>query len=674
MWRSSFSLGIADPMDGRKWDPYSVVATPVMTYGHLEGLINEWNLELEDQEKYFLLQATQVNAWDRTLIENGEMISVLHGEVNKVKLDQKRLEQELDFILSEQQELEFLLTYLEEATSNQSGLHHLQDADEERVKTYRLAKSIDAQLKQMAQDLKDGHNHLNTFESSADTTDPLHQICRILNAHMDSLQWIDRNSALCYYNSQSPMLHHNLLRVRRAEFWDLRFAAYLRKLEVGACGNMKRVNSCVKSDEHVLEELETEGERQLKSLLQHQLDTSVSIEECMSKKESFAPGTMYKPFGKEAAGTMTLSQFQTLHEKDQETASLRELGLNETEILIWKSHVSGEKKTRLRATPEAIQNRLQDIEERISERQRILCLPQRFAKSKQLTRREMEIEKSLFQGADRHSFLKALYYQAYHKKTSADKYMTSMKRKIKLGTKDEPQKKNKGDPMNNLESFYQEMIMKKRLEEFQLMRGEPFASHSLVSATSVGDRVTAESPSLLQDKGKQAAQGKGPSLHVANVIDFSPEQCWTGPKKLTQPIEFVPEDEIQRNRLSEEEIRKIPMFSSYNPGEPNKVLYLKNLSPRVTERDLVSLFARFQEKKGPPIQFRMMTGRMRGQAFVTFPNKEIAWQALHLVNGYKLRGKILVIEFGKNKKQRSNLQATSLISCATGSTTEISGS
>ncbi|XP_055233032.1 RNA-binding protein 41 isoform X1 [Gorilla gorilla gorilla] len=480
--------------------------------------------------------------------------------------------------------------------------------------------------------------------------------------------------ALCYYNSQSPMLHHNPLRVRRAEFWDLRSAAYLPKLEVGACGNMKRVNSCVKSDEHVLEELETEGERQLKSLLQHQLDTSVSIEECMSKKESFAPGTMYKPFGKEAAGTMTLSQFQTLHEKDQETASLRELGLNETEILIWKSHVSGEKKTKLRATPEAIQNRLQDIEERISERQRILCLPQRFAKSKQLTRREMEIEKSLFQGADRHSFLKALYYQAYHKKTSADKYMTSMKRKIKLGTKDEPQKKNKGDPMNNLESFYQEMIMKKRLEEFQLMRGEPFASHSLVSATSVGDSGTAESPSLLQDKGKQAAQGKGPSLHVANVIDFSPEQCWTGPKKLTQPIEFVPEDEIQRNRLSEEEIRKIPMFSSYNPGEPNKVLYLKNLSPRVTERDLVSLFARFQEKKGPPIQFRMMTGRMRGQAFITFPNKEIAWQALHLVNGYKLHGKILVIEFGKNKKQRSNLQATSLISCATGSTTEISGS
>ncbi|XP_060231583.1 RNA-binding protein 41 isoform X2 [Meriones unguiculatus] len=389
---------------------------------------------------------------------------------------------------------------------------------------------------------------------------------------------------------------------------------------------MKRVNSCVKSEEHVLEELETEGERQLKSLLQHQLDTSVSIEECVSKKESFAPGTMYKPFGKEAAGTMTLSQFQTLHEKDQETASLRELGLSETEILIWKGHVSGEKRTKLRATPEAIQKRLQDIEERISERQRILCLPQRFSKSKQLTRREMEIEKSLFQGTDRHSFLKALYYQ------------------------DEPPKKNKGDPMNNLEGFYHEAIMKKRLEEFQLMRGEPFASHSLVSATSVGDSGTAESPSLLQDKGKQAAQGKGPSLHVAKVIDFPPEQCWTGPKKLTQPVEFIPEDEIQRNRLSEEEIRNIPVFSSYNPGEPNK------------------------EKKGPPIQFQMMTGRMRGQAFITFPNKDIAWQALHQINGYKLHGKILVIQFGKNKKQQSAVQGASIITSATENSTETSGS
>lgn len=60
--------------------------------------------------------------------------------------------------------------------------------------------------------------------------------------------------------------------------------------------------------------------------------------------------------------------------------------------------------------------------------------------------------------------------------------------------------------------------------------------------------------------------------------------------------------------------------------------------------------------------------------FFSLLDTEIAWQALRLVNGYKLRGKILVIEFGKNKKQWPDLQAASLISSTTDNTTEISGS
>ncbi|XP_006898707.1 PREDICTED: nuclear pore glycoprotein p62 [Elephantulus edwardii] len=171
-------------------------ASPTLTYVQLESLINKWSLELEDQERHFLQQATQVNAWDRTLIENGEKITALHREVEKVKLDQKRLDQELDFILSQQKELEDLLSPLEEAAKEQSGTIYLQHADEEREKTYKLAENIDAQLKRMAQDLKDIIEHLNTAGAPADSSDPLQQICKILNAHMDSLQWVDQNSAL----------------------------------------------------------------------------------------------------------------------------------------------------------------------------------------------------------------------------------------------------------------------------------------------------------------------------------------------------------------------------------------------------------------------------------------------------------------------------------------------
>ena len=60
-----------------------------MNYRQLEEAINKWTLELEEQEKVFLNQATQVNAWDRMLMDNGEKIVKLHESVEKVKLDQQ---------------------------------------------------------------------------------------------------------------------------------------------------------------------------------------------------------------------------------------------------------------------------------------------------------------------------------------------------------------------------------------------------------------------------------------------------------------------------------------------------------------------------------------------------------------------------------------------------------
>jgi len=64
-----------------------------------------------------------------------------------------------------------------------------------------------------------------------------------------------------------------------------------------------------------------------------------------------------------------------------------------------------------------------------------------------------------------------------------------------------------------------------------------------------------------------------------------------------------------------------------------QTLYLKNLNPKVTEEDLVSLFARFQREEGPKIVFRLMKGRMKGQAFVTFEGKltEISGDRLELI-------------------------------------------
>lgn len=69
---------------------------------------------------HFFHQTTKANVWDCPLIEKGEKITVSHGEMEKMKLGQRRLEEELDFVLL-QKELEDLLTPLEGTVKNQSG-------------------------------------------------------------------------------------------------------------------------------------------------------------------------------------------------------------------------------------------------------------------------------------------------------------------------------------------------------------------------------------------------------------------------------------------------------------------------------------------------------------------------------------------------------------------------
>lgn len=70
-----------------------------MNFCQLEESINKWTLELEEQEKAFVNQATQVNNWDKLLIANGGKIATLNQEVERVKLEQQHLEHELDYVV-----------------------------------------------------------------------------------------------------------------------------------------------------------------------------------------------------------------------------------------------------------------------------------------------------------------------------------------------------------------------------------------------------------------------------------------------------------------------------------------------------------------------------------------------------------------------------------------------
>ncbi|KAE8699195.1 U11/U12 small nuclear ribonucleoprotein 65 kDa protein [Hibiscus syriacus] len=116
--------------------------------------------------------------------------------------------------------------------------------------------------------------------------------------------------------------------------------------------------------------------------------------------------------------------------------------------------------------------------------------------------------------------------------------------------------------------------------------------------------------------------------------------------------QFATADELEKGKLPPEEILSLPMFKNYTAGNPASVLYIKNLAKDVVPEDFYfifgSLFGSIDAAKSSLNVKLMQEGRMRGQAFVTFPSVELAHHALNLVNGYVFKGKPIIVQFGRN--------------------------
>ncbi|XP_034686348.1 U11/U12 small nuclear ribonucleoprotein 65 kDa protein-like isoform X3 [Vitis riparia] len=111
-------------------------------------------------------------------------------------------------------------------------------------------------------------------------------------------------------------------------------------------------------------------------------------------------------------------------------------------------------------------------------------------------------------------------------------------------------------------------------------------------------------------------------------------------------------EELKNGKLPPEEILSLPMFKNYMAGNPAPVLYIKNLAKDVIVDDFYFIFGSLfgsvdAAKSGLSVKL-MQEGRMRGQAFVTFPSVELAHHALNVVNGYVFKGKPMIIQFGRN--------------------------
>lgn len=89
------------------------------------------------------------------------------------------------------------------------------------------------------------------------------------------------------------------------------------------------------------------------------------------------------------------------------------------------------------------------------------------------------------------------------------------------------------------------------------------------------------------------------------------------------PSECISRRELEKGRISREEMEALSVFRSYEPGEPNCRIYVKNLAKHVQEKDLKFIFGRYvdfsSETQRIMFDIRLMKeGRMKGQAFIDF--------------------------------------------------------
>ncbi|VVC32065.1 Hypothetical protein CINCED_3A011950 [Cinara cedri] len=178
------------PLTTSQPDSQSSLAQPT-NFQQLVDLINNWTVSLENQEKQFLNQANEITVWDNILTNQSAKLVKLYDMLERKEKEQLDIEQELDFLLSQQKELEDCLVPLEQELQSAEVLSSLNN---EREPIYKAAQEIDNQVKQMSSDIKEIVNNLNKTNSKKDSDDDLDTICRILNCHMTALQYIEHNA------------------------------------------------------------------------------------------------------------------------------------------------------------------------------------------------------------------------------------------------------------------------------------------------------------------------------------------------------------------------------------------------------------------------------------------------------------------------------------------------
>jgi nuclear pore complex protein Nup62 len=160
----------------------------------VEEIINGWKKSLESDCAAFQLQAEKLRSWENEIRSSQAEIVEVSSYAEKLVISQQRTEKVLTEVRAYQDDLDADLDAMERHVDDlfaRSATRPPLDADVEREHAYDLSVKLENQLGAMLDQLKDLVVKLNVQHDSALGEEPARDIMKIVNAHHQSLAYLN---------------------------------------------------------------------------------------------------------------------------------------------------------------------------------------------------------------------------------------------------------------------------------------------------------------------------------------------------------------------------------------------------------------------------------------------------------------------------------------------------
>jgi len=159
--------------------------------------MDDMRLRLGEQVNTFTAQATQVDKWDRQLIERRDRTLQLRQTAKRLQQGAASVNAELEAILRRQDEMHAALSELERKVEDESCRPHT-NLSSERQQAYEVVDELDRQLCEMRESLTHSVEQLNMRRQGSSqypAARQLNQLVEVLDVHHNAFKWVDKQSA-----------------------------------------------------------------------------------------------------------------------------------------------------------------------------------------------------------------------------------------------------------------------------------------------------------------------------------------------------------------------------------------------------------------------------------------------------------------------------------------------